>query len=193
MRPPLRRSASAASAPAHTSLFGAPALQMRHDSSGESSGDPSGDGSGGPEAVLTLAGDVAVAETPAAATADLDVPLGRIKALWPDLVQTIKADRIHVGTLLEQAEPNRVVRGSIEVTVPDKFSCTLLESEALKFASALSDLLEEKSPPLRFVVDTATNGEPLRDTDPFERFKQLRHENPVIQALFEKFGAEIVW
>ncbi|MCH7638324.1 MAG: DNA polymerase III subunit gamma/tau [Bacteroidetes bacterium] len=189
---PAPQPASAASAPAHSGLFGAPALQVRRNSSGDSSGDPSGDGSDGPEAVLAVAGDVAVAEAHAA-TADLDVPLGRIKALWPDLVQTIKADRIHVGTLLQQAEPKRVVRGSIEVTVPDKFSCTLLESEAAKFASALSGLLEEKSPPLRFVVDASPGREPARDVDPFERFKQLRHENPVIQALFEKFGAEIVW
>ena len=187
-KPTAPQPAPAASTPAHSGLFGAPALQIPRDPAG----DPSGDGSGGPEAVLAIAGDAAVAEAPAA-TADLDIPLGRIKTLWPDLVQTIKADRIHVGTLLEQANPNRVVRGSIEVTVPDKFSCTLLESEAEKFASALSVLLEEKSPPLRFVVDISANGEPVRDADPFERFKQLRHENPVIQALFEKFGAEIVW
>ena len=171
-------------APAHSGLFGKPALQIPRD--------PSGDGSGGPEAIMAVAGNIAVATAPTTPS-DLDIPLGRIKTLWPDLVQSIKADRIHVGTLLQQAEPKRVVRGSIEVTVPDRFSCTLLESEAGKFASALSDLLDEKSPPLRFVVDTAANGEPVGDVDPFECFKQLRHENPVIQALFEKFGAEIVW
>ncbi len=176
-------SAPTTSSPAHSGLFGTPALQITRD--------PSGDGSGGPEAALAVAGDVAVAI--ASPGNDLDVPLGRIKTLWPDLVQTIKADRIHVGTLLEMSEPTRVVRGSVEVATPDDFSRKLLESEVVKFSSALSDLLEDKAPPLRFVVDSSSNGEPAKEVDPFERFKQLRHENPVIQALFEKFGAEIVW
>ncbi len=172
------------SAPAHAGFFGAPALKVARD--------PSGDGSGGPEAALAVSGHLAVAPA-AIAVDDLDIPFGRIKTLWPELVASIKADRIHVGTLLQSAEPKRVVRGRIEVAVPDKFSCTLLESEAVKFAAAMSELLGEKAPPLLFVVDATASGESTREVDPFERFKQLRHENPVIQALFEKFGAEIVW
>ena len=34
---------------------------------------------------------------------------------------------------------------------------------------------------------------PVRADDPFETLKQMRQDHPVVRALFDQFGAEIVW
>jgi hypothetical protein len=51
----------------------------------------------------------------------------------------------------------------------------------------------EEPPPLAFVVRTDALPETAAPPDRFERIKQLRHEHPVIRAIFEQFGGEIVW
>jgi hypothetical protein len=108
-------------------------------------------------------------------------------------VARVKAERVHVGALLQLAEPQRAVRGALEVAVPDEFGRGLLESEAAGFQQALGALLGEGAPALRFVVRAAEAGETAAEEDPFERLKRLRQEHPVFRALFERFGAEIVW
>ncbi len=127
-------------------------------------------------------------------TDDFGVPLTRVRELWPRLVAAVKAERVHVGSLLQLAAPHRAAKGAVEVRVPDDFGRSLLESEAPAIAAALGALLGEAPPALRFVVARPeAGGETAAEVDPFERLKQLRQEHPVFRALFEKFGAEIVW
>src|SRR5690606_39807153 len=124
---------------------------------------------------------------------EFSVSVGRVREVWPELVARVKAERVHVGALLQLAEPERAVRGTVEVAVPDEFGRGLLESEAPGFQQALGALLGDRAPALRFVVRTVEVGETAVAEDPFERLKQLRQEHPVFRALFERFGAEIVW
>ena len=116
-----------------------------------------------------------------------------MREAWPRLVARVKADRVHVGSLLQLAEPQRAVRGAVEVAVPDDFGRTLLESEAERVGAALGEVLGERPPVLRFVVRAPEAAETAVEVDPFERLKRLRQEHPVFRALFEQFGAEIVW
>lgn len=176
--------------PTHSGLFGKPALsniKKRPDDSTQASF------SGGDGSVATMEPEVVETATGGQAHDDFSVPFAKVKSFWPDLVEAVKADRVHVGSLLQQAEPCRVFRGSIEVNVPDAFTKKLLESELVSFTRVLTSLLETEPPPLHFVISQSESNEQKAQEDPFERLKKLRHENPVFQALFEKFGAEIVW
>ena len=150
---------------------------------------PAGDGAAG---LPTPAPPVEAAPPPREAD-DFSLPVARVREAWPRLVEHVKADRVHVGSLLQLAEPQRAARGAVEVGVPDDFGRTLLESEAERVRAALAEVLGAPAPALRFVVRTAAEVETAAEVDPFERLKQLRQEHPVFRALFERFGAEIVW
>ena len=172
--------ASPPAEPAVSDLFPTPALRTRPSRPAE------GDGAD-PAATLT------VASPPSSASDEFGISLGRIREVWPQLVEHVKAERVHVGTLLQLAEPHQVARGAVEVAVPDEFGRGLLASEAETFRKALGTLLDDPAPALRFVLRAREAVETTAEADPFERLKQLRQEHPVFRALFERFGAEIVW
>ena len=121
------------------------------------------------------------------------VPLQRVREAWPKLVETLRAERPSVAGVLARVEPTGVDYGTVQVAVASSFDRRLLESEKASFVSVLADVMGEEPPPLAFVVGEAASAETAAPADPFERIKQLRHEHPVIRAIFEQFGGEIVW
>ena len=159
-------------------LFGPPALRPR-------SAGPSGDGHSG--AAPTL-GSPSVADPFASS-------LGRIRELWPALAVALRAEqRIRLASFLGGADVVRVFNGAVEVALSDALAVAVAAEHAADVQTALSALLGEAAPPLRFVrAETARGREPAATADPFERLKAMRHEHPVVRALFERFGAEIVW
>ena len=165
-----------------TGLFGAPALQR----TSPPSGDPSaslGDGAQGrAEAVHVGATDM-----------HFGVSLHRVREVWPRLIDTVKAERPSVAGVLAHVEPVGVEHGTVQVAVPSAFVQRLLKSEEATFVDALAGAMGEEPPPLTFVVRAGAAEETAAPPDRFERIKQLRHENPVIRAIFEQFGGEIVW
>ncbi|HEX8297939.1 MAG TPA: DNA polymerase III subunit gamma/tau, partial [Rubricoccaceae bacterium] len=161
------------------SLFGPPAIRPR------GPGGPSGDGHSG--AAPTLGGP-AVADP-------FTSSLGRIRELWPALAVALRAEqRIRLASFLGGADVVRVYNGAVEVALSDALAVAVATEHAAEVQAALSTLLGEAAPPLRFVRAEAARGrEPAQAADPFERLKAMRHEHPVVRALFERFGAEIVW
>ena len=160
------------------SLFGAPALR------------PPAGGDGAPSAQATAAdGPLVVAP----ADPHFGLSLTELQAAWPRLVDAMRGQSMRLYSLLTQAEPVRVARGAVEVDVVDAFTRDQLTGEAETLAQALAPLLDPV-PPLRFTVaaqEARPAGAPA--ADPFERLKELRQTHPVIRALFDRFGAEIVW
>jgi DNA polymerase-3 subunit gamma/tau len=196
--PPPEPAPPAPAGPAYPGLFSAPALTRRRP--GDATGDgadasatlvvtpPGEDGEGGlssPDGLPRPGGEPSLQD-------EFSLSVGRVREVWPKLVARVKAERVHVGALLQLAEPQRAVKGAVEVAVADEFGRALLESEAAGFRSALGALLGEPAPALRFVV-RAPEAETAAQEDPFERLKRLRQEHPVFRTLFERFGAEIVW
>lgn len=164
-------------------LFGVPALQRKSTPDG-----------GGPSATL---GDGASGRVDAVSVAAVDVHFGvslqRVRDVWPRLIATVKAERPSVAGVLAHVEPVAVEHGTVQVAVPTAFVQRLLKSEEATFVEALAGAMGEEPPPLAFVVHTGSAAETAAPIDPFERIKQLRHEHPVIRAIFEQFGGEIVW
>jgi DNA polymerase-3 subunit gamma/tau len=167
--------------PLRLGLFGTPALQRKN-----SPGD-------GPSALGDGANGRAEAVSVAATDVHFGVSLGRVREVWPRLIATVKAERPSVGGVLARVEPVGVEHGAVQVGVPTSFEQQLLQGESASFAIVLSELMGEEAPALRFVVRSSDASETAAPTDPFERIKQLRHEHPVIRAIFEQFGGEIVW
>ena len=161
-------------------LFGAPALKPRKLHSAAADGPAlSGDGAAG-------------APPKAAVDPHFGVPLAQVKEAWPALCAQ---GRPSLRGILRLTEPVDVRLGAIEVSVPDAFSQTTLQSEAGALSERLGQLIGEDAPGLRFVVRQKgrTGPEPAAAVDPFEQIKRLRQEHPVIRTLFERFGAEIKW
>ena len=165
------------------SLFGRPALRRPS----------SGDGQTGGEAALAV--PAAPSLGPGSAPAKHVGPaLADVQGAWPRVVEAVR-DRVgvRVAAVVKAGRPLRVRRGAVEVGLDDAFACRVADDHAEVLADVLADVLGGEAPPVRYVVappDAAETGAPA---DPFDALKQMRQEHPVVRALFERFGAEIVW
>ena len=167
-----------------TSLFGTPALRR-----------PSGDGGAGPGALASGDGSAAGAPQLSAPVADpLSGALAGVRDAWPRLVDAVRAEgMVRLAAVIGSGSPHRVSRGAIEVAMVDDFSQRVAEGEAAALAEILGRILGADAPELRFTITPQAAPETARQTDPFERLKQLRLEHPTVRTLFDRFGAEIVW
>ncbi len=190
--PPLAPTPALSSAPSpepqaasgYLNLFGAPALSKKksqeHD---EPSAYFSGDGG------ATVA-DVALA---------VEAPplLQQVEAAWPRYVKNVKMARIHVGALLQHTRPVGLDGETLLIAVPDDFHQRLLGSQDAFLLQHLAETAGDEVTDLRFVVqeavEPAETEETAQDFDPLEYMQRKREESPVIRALFDKFGGEIVW
>ena len=120
-----------------------------------------------------------------------------IESLWLKYVSTIKSIRIHVGSLLQHAAPVDVRQKSVIVAVPDDFHRRLLDNQHDFLLKHLNSASETKYRKIEFVVreiapvegtETKSN-----DFDPYEYMKRKRQESPIVKAIFEDFGGELVW
>ncbi len=72
-------------------------------------------------------------------------------------------DRPHVAELLRLSEPARLIRGGemLAIVVPDKFTRTLLESEAETFRSTMEAVCGIETPPFMFMLRAELSREPI--------------------------------
>lgn len=116
---------------------------------------------------------------------------------WPRVVEVFKADKIGISAQLQLAKPVAAHRNVVSIALPDVFNRDLLESARPRISKCLNELLEGQSAELEFVVSTgAEQGETKEDSqenDPYEFIQRKRDEDPVIRAIFDQFGGEIVY
>lgn len=183
---PVRPAPSAPAAPAPPpaddpglGLFGRPALTPRP---------PSGDG-----ATNATALSPSIAEPEAPADRDFGISISRVEDVWSDFIQHVRSEHgPRLFSMLAGASPLRVRRGRLEIGVTSPLAQGQLDSEAERLGHALAALVGEPTP-LAFVVEQPKRGETAKADDPFETLKRLRQEDPVVRALFDELGAEIVY
>ncbi len=159
-------------------LFGPPALSKR--------------GRGPRSQAGTLEGSAALA---AAVIHDAEENPDRISD-WLPFVKAVKSARIHVGSLLQHAAPRKMGAGLIEIDVPDDFHKRLLENQQDFLLKHARSVIDNDLRSLRFSVRAGVSppvGETGHDFDPYEYMQQKRKDNPVIRAIFDEFGGELVW
>ena len=184
-RPPRTPAPTPAAAPAPPSVdpfkpvFGRPALRRS-----------TGDGqSADAELAVGQAGSVS------GAPADpLGPALATVTDAWPRFVAAVREQvGIRIGVIVRTSKPFRVSKGALEVAMDDAFGVTVATDNQARLVEVLADVLGEAPPPLRWVEAPKEVIETAPQADPFEALKQMRQNHPVVKALFESFGAEIVW
>ena len=171
----------------YPSLFGTPALQKTpHKATpGET-----------PEPQDLLADSDPVATMEAVAVAPV-AAVDRVMSVWPRFVKTITHERIHVGALLQHTTPLHLEADAVTIGVPDAFHQRLLGNQQAFLVKHLQAFDLEEISRLTFTVrenlETSTPEHAASDVDPHEYMQRKRQENPVIQAIFEQFGGELVW
>ncbi|MEZ4702859.1 MAG: DNA polymerase III subunit gamma/tau [Rhodothermales bacterium] len=162
-------------------LFGTPLLQKKP------AGPPRG---GDPEASLRVEIDVAIAPSPSSQNAVL-------LALWPGFVGRVKVERIHVSALLQHATPLDDQGAVIVLSVPDDFHRRMLDSQQEFLVANFKEETGRTITRFDFVIGGSEDGpeavETPQEIDPYEYMKQKRQESPVIRAIFDQFGGEVVW
>jgi len=121
--------------------------------------------------------------------------LSEIETAWGGYVTAVMKDRIHVGALLQHASPLSITGKVIEISVPDIFHEKLLGSETAYLADKLATTLSlSPAPEVRVVLSEAdTPAETEPELDIGERIQKLKGQNPIIAALIDNFGGEVVW
>ncbi|NNE47031.1 MAG: DNA polymerase III subunit gamma/tau [Rhodothermales bacterium] len=141
----------------------------------------------------TIEGSAARSTTPLAPIAMGDA---QKVSEWLPFVMAVKSDRIHVGSLLQHAAPRDMSDGHIEIDVPDDFHKRLLENQQDFLLKHARGIIADSVQSLRFSVQASVkppSGETASDFDPYEYMQQKRKDNPVIRAIFDEFGGELVW
>ncbi len=176
-----------ASSQAAASLFGGPALRRRS----------GGDGQSGEAAALAspaAEGDGHPGSAPSVPADPLGPALGRLTDAWPRYTQAVhERVGVRVGAIVKGGKPLRVGRGAVEIGMEDEFCVRVAEDNADALQEVLTEVLGGVAPPVRYVVAPKVTVETGAPADPFDALKQMRQEHPVVRALFETFGAEIVW
>lgn len=121
----------------------------------------------------------------------------RMVSVWPRFVQTVKAERIHVGALLQHTTPLEVNADDVVIGVPDEFHLRLLNNQHAFLLDHLRAVDQDTIRRLTFIVhkniEPSTSEEATPEIDPQEYMQQKRKESPVVQAIFDQFGGELVW
>jgi hypothetical protein len=122
---------------------------------------------------------------------------GPLGSVWSDLLSRVKEDRIHVGSLLRHSRPEEFRDGTAVVGVPDDFHRRLLTSQQDYVVEQIQALLSMPLRAVRFIVrddlEAPDAEETASDFNPYEYMQRKRQENPVIRAIFDQFGGELVW
>jgi len=164
-------------------LFGSPALKRPSSGDGHTSAlaEPaSGDGHAG--------------SAPASPADPLGPELARVKDAWPRFISAVREEiGVRVGAIVKAGVPLRVGRGAVEVGMEDAFGVKVATDNDKELRAVLAAVLGGEAPPVRWIEAPRDAVETAAPTDPFEALKQMRQEHPVVRALFEQFGAEIVW
>lgn len=163
--------------------FGPPALQVRPS---EKPGDSLAQATQSAAALM-------VAEAPEASFETL-------VSRWADVVQQIKQVRIHVGLLLEESRPLRLMHDTLELAVPGEHAERLLRNQETFLITQLHAHLSEAISirRIRFVVQdrsvAATSAAlPEEPEDPLELLRRLQQQVPTLQQLIDRFGCEPLW
>ena len=140
------------------------------------------------------AGDGQSGAAPGAPADPLGPALATLTDAWPRFVAAVRDQvGIRVGAIVRTSSPFRVSKGAVEVAMDDAFGVTVASENEKALAAVLAEVIGAPPPPLRWVEAPKEVTETAPQADPFEALKQMRQNHPVVKALFDSFGAEIVW
>ena len=121
-----------------------------------------------------------------------------IKGSWTAYSQKIKQEKIHVSALLQHTVPLDIRDAALVLSVPDEFHKRMLGSQSEYLLTVLKEFVSIDVNRISFVIDLARAGEKeaaetTKEIDPYEYMQKKRKDNPVIKAIFDEFGGEMVW
>ncbi len=170
----------AASRDPYADLFGGPALKSRRAAT------PSDDAPAPPR----TEGSAALASAPEALFA-----LDRIEAAWPALCEMI--ERPALQAILALAQPVTYDNDVLVLTAPDAASARTIEGGTEAIVALLDHHLGLRPERLRCDVQAGTrsihHAETAAAFDPLQFIEKQRREHPVVKAIFDQFGGEMVW
>ena len=173
----------------YLSLFGAPALQKRPPR-------PDAPAKQDDAQALFDGSNALAVQQEAPAEPATDPLLDRVVAAWGRCVGAVKRERIHVGALLQHAKPDGVQGDTLLLAVPDDFHRRFLQVEQACLLEHLERALGQSIGSIRFVIQETLPADEAGVAEVFDAkayMERKRKENPVVRAIFEQFGGELVW
>ena len=140
----------------------------------------------------------AVQEVAVVASATAVAEVEWIKGSWDAYSSKVKQDKIHVSALLQHTAPLDIRDATLVLSVPDEFHKRMLGSQSDYLLTVLKEFVDLDVSRISFVIDLAkaeekAAAETAKEIDPYEYMQKKRKDNPVIKAIFDEFGGEMVW
>ncbi len=137
-------------------------------------------------------------DTPAITEGAPSGELGEVTANWTAFMKHIQGERIHVSALLQHTRPIQLQEETLVLSVPDDFHKRMLSNQQEFLLDTLCNFVMVPVERLSFVIDMTESEELLQqetasEIDPYEYMQKKRNESPIIRALFDEFGGEMVW
>ena len=125
-------------------------------------------------------------------------PVGvhRFAKLWPEFVQRVKQDSPRIGSMLEQSKPRKFQHDTLYIGVPTELHKNLCGGQASDLIGVLAHFSGASPRRLSFEILPELQEQPVHDDRPFDaglHLRQRTRDEPIVRALVEKFGAEVVW
>ncbi len=136
-------------------------------------------------------GDVMVAEI-------ASEELSEVLKVWDEFLGHVKMERIHVSALLQHAKPKQLQEEALVLSVPDDFHKRMLANQEDFLLDNLCNFVMVPVERISFVIDmtgstVVKEKESAPEVDPYEYMQKKRNESPIIRAIFDEFGGEMVW
>ena len=113
-----------------------------------------------------------------------------VKTIWPRFLESLtdKVPKI-LELQVQRANPTGLVGHELSLSVDNPLAQRMLEEQEMELVTRLKEHLGVR---LRFkMVIEAGSEEKQRAANPYERFKEIQHKDPILRELVERFGAEL--
>ncbi|NNE71597.1 MAG: hypothetical protein HKN29_14705 [Rhodothermales bacterium] len=123
-------------------------------------------------------------------------PNGESISGWETVVESVRAQAIHLGALLQHADAEIRDASVLTLVVPDEFHARVLKEAHDDILSGLAEAGHEGVTRIEFEINGLIRPEAdisTLDVDPQEALTKICEDYPAMRLLMERFGGEIVW
>ena len=117
------------------------------------------------------------------------VQLHLVEKNWDDFLDRTNSElqpTFHL--VIKRTRPIDIQENTVVLEVSDDFTAELIENNKRDIAKVLSDCLGQRVSIDSILAKSTTNN---KQSDPYERFRKLQQQDPILRAVVEFFGAEL--
>lgn len=145
------------------------------------------------ETVKTAGGEAVVVQTQVKEVKTVspkEIRFEHVTEAWPDYLERVRADfQMVLHLQIERVKPKKLQGTELVLECDNPLAIRMLEEQSRALAATLQECLGTLLR-LKFVlINNAQNSSKARN--PYERFKEIQEQDPILKEIVTRFGAEL--